>query len=136
MSSRSALIIDDEPDTRTYLATLLSDNGWTARTANSVDDGLALAREQVPDVVLLDLMMPERGGLSALVELRKTPELSSVPIVIVSGIQETLTSDFRAFLKWCPTSCFRNWISSRWRSRQLTSGSGQPVGLLDRVRVY
>jgi CheY-like chemotaxis protein len=99
MSSRSALIIDDEPDTRTYLATLLSDNGWTARTANSVDDGLALAREQVPDVVLLDLMMPERGGLSALVELRKTPELSSVPIVIVSGIQETLTSDFRAFLK-------------------------------------
>jgi len=99
MSSRSALIIDDEPDTTTYLATLLTDNGWTARTANSVDDGLALAREQVPDVVLLDLMMPERGGLSALVELRKTPELSSVPIVIVSGIQETLTADFRTFLK-------------------------------------
>jgi CheY-like chemotaxis protein len=99
MSSRSALIIDDEPDTATYLATLLSDNGWTARTANSVDDGLALAREQVPDVVLLDLMMPERGGLSALIELRKTPKLSSVPIVIVSGIQETLTADFRAFLK-------------------------------------
>ena len=99
MSSRSALIIDDEPDTTTYLATLLTDNGWTARTANSVEDGLALAREQVPDVVLLDLMMPERGGLSALVELRKTPNLSSVPIVIVSGIQETLTSDFRTFLK-------------------------------------
>jgi twitching motility two-component system response regulator PilH len=99
MSSRSALIIDDEPDTTTYLATLLTDNGWTARTANSVEDGLALARAQVPDVVLLDLMMPERGGLSALVELRKTPELSSVPIVIVSGIQETLTSDFRTFLK-------------------------------------
>lgn len=99
MSSRSALIIEDEPDTATYLATLLSDNGWTARTANSVDEGLALAREQVPDVVLLDLMMPERGGLSALVELRKTPKLSAVPIVIVSGIQETLTSDFRAFLK-------------------------------------
>jgi len=98
MSNRLALIIDDEPDVTTYLSTLLSDHGWKVNTANSADDGLALARKEVPDVVLLDLMMPDRGGLSTLVELRKTPELSAIPIVIVSGIQETLTSDFRAFL--------------------------------------
>lgn len=98
MSSRVALIIDDEPDMTTYLSTLLSDHGWKVHTANSADDGLAMAKENVPDVVLLDLMMPDRGGLSALIELRKTPELSKVPIVIVSGIQETLTADFRAFL--------------------------------------
>ena len=98
MSSRLALVIDDEPDMTTYLSTLLSDHGWKVNTANSADDGLALARQEVPDVVLLDMMMPDRGGLSALVELRKTPELSAVPIVIVSGIQETLTADFRAFL--------------------------------------
>jgi CheY-like chemotaxis protein len=42
--------------------------------------------------------MPERGGLSVIVELRKDPGLSSVPIVIVSGIQATLTADFRNFL--------------------------------------
>jgi len=98
MSTRNALIIDDEPDMTTYLGTLLSDNGWRVRTANSADDGLALAKQETPDVVLLDLMMPDRGGLSALLELRKTPSLTAVPIVIVSGIQETLTHDFRAFL--------------------------------------
>jgi DNA-binding response OmpR family regulator len=54
--SRKALIIDDEPDTATYLGTLLSDNGWDVRTANDVNTGLALAREETPDVVLLDLM--------------------------------------------------------------------------------
>jgi DNA-binding response OmpR family regulator len=70
MSSRRALIIDDEPDVATYLATLLSDHGWNVRTAHDVNKGLELAREEIPDVVLLDLMMPDRGGLSALVELR------------------------------------------------------------------
>jgi CheY-like chemotaxis protein len=98
MSERSALIIDDEPDVTTYLGAVLTDRGWKARTANGADEGLALARDDRPDVVLLDLMMPERGGLSVLVELRRDPELSSVPIIIVSGIQATLTADFRNFL--------------------------------------
>ena len=98
MNKRSALIIDDEPDMTEYLGTVLTDNGWEIRTANSADAGVALAREQRPDAVLLDMMMPDRGGLSVIVELRKDPELSSVPIVIVSGIQEALNADFRKFL--------------------------------------
>jgi len=102
MSSRNALVIDDEPDMTTYLATLLADNGWTVRTANSAAEGLALAKQQVPDIVLLDLMMPERGGLSMLIELRKTDATSAVPIVVVSGMQDTLTGDYgdiHTFLK-------------------------------------
>ncbi len=98
MNKRSALIIDDEPDMTKYLGTVLTDNGWEIRTANSADAGVALAREQRPDAVLLDMMMPDRGGLSVIVELRKDPELSSVPIVVVSGIQESLNADFRKFL--------------------------------------
>lgn len=98
MKERSALVIDDEPDARTYLDAVLTDHGWQVRTAGAADEGLALARDRRPDAVLLDLMMPERGGLSALVELRRDPELSSVPIVIVSGIQAKLDADFRKFL--------------------------------------
>jgi len=98
MAQRSALLIDDEPDVTTYLGTVLTDAGWRVRTANSADDGIAMAKEEVPDAVLLDIMMPERGGLSTLVALRKDPKLAKVPIVIVSGIQETLTTDFREFL--------------------------------------
>ena len=98
MSQRSALIIDDEPDVTTYLGAILSDAGWRVRTANSADDGLAMAEQEAPDAILLDMMMPERGGLSALVALRKNPGLGQVPIVVVSGIQDSLTSDFREFL--------------------------------------
>ncbi|MCG6961941.1 MAG: response regulator [Acidobacteria bacterium] len=95
---RTALIIDDEPDITTYLGTILSDNDWEVRTANRAEDGLILAREEAPDLVLLDVLMPERGGLSTLIALRKDPSLSSIPVILVTGIQESLTADFSAFL--------------------------------------
>jgi CheY-like chemotaxis protein len=98
MAERTEVIIDDEPDVTTYLGTMLTDRGWEVRTANAADEGLALVRDHRPDAVLLDLMMPKRGGLSVLIELRRDEELSSVPIVIVSGIQSALDADFRAFL--------------------------------------
>ena len=98
MAEKNALVIDDEPDITTYLATLLSDNGWQVRTANSANEGLELANEETPDVVLLDVMMPERGGLSTLVALRKGEATKTVPVVLVTGIQDTLTEDFEAYL--------------------------------------
>jgi len=98
MAGKIALIIDDEPDITTYHGTLLSDNGWEVRTANSGDDGLAIAKKETPDIVLLDVMMPERGGLSTLIGFRKDPTLNSVPVVLVTGIQESLTADFGQFL--------------------------------------
>ncbi len=73
MDTRLAIIIDDEPDVATYLAIVLRDNGWEALTANSADEGLRLAEERVPDVVFLDIMMPERGGMSTLVALAEAP---------------------------------------------------------------
>jgi twitching motility two-component system response regulator PilH len=98
MAGKIALVIDDEPDVTTYHSTLLSDHGWDVRTANNGNDGLSLAKEERPDVVLLDVMMPERGGLSTLIGFRKDPDLESVPVVLVTGIQETLTADFENFL--------------------------------------
>lgn len=98
MTQRHAVIIDDEPDTTTYLSALLADHGWRVRTANRADEGLALLADERPDVLLLDLMMPNRGGLSVLVAVRKDPALAALPIVIVSGIQRTLTADYHAFL--------------------------------------
>jgi two-component system alkaline phosphatase synthesis response regulator PhoP len=84
---RNALVIDDEPDVTRYLEILLSDNGWQVRTANSGERGLELASEEPPDVVLLDLMMPERGGLSTLVAFRKDERLQDVPVVLVTAIE-------------------------------------------------
>jgi CheY-like chemotaxis protein len=99
MAGKIALIIDDEPDIATYHATLLSDHGWEVRTALSGDEGLDAAKKERPDVVLLDVMMPERGGLSTLIGFRNDPQLAQIPVVLVTGIQETLTADFEHFLE-------------------------------------
>lgn len=98
MPQRTALVIDDEPDITTYLETLLADAGWTVKAANSSAAGLALFEQVHPDVVILDIMMPERGGLSTLVAIRKHAKLGSTPVVLLTGVQEYLTADYKAFL--------------------------------------
>lgn len=98
MAPKTAVIIDDEPDITTYVGTFLSDNGWTVKSANDPNEGIALAQQEPPDVILLDVMMPERGGLSTLIALRKDERTAKVPVILVTGIQETLKADFGDFL--------------------------------------
>ncbi|MCG6948844.1 MAG: response regulator [Acidobacteria bacterium] len=98
MAPKTAVIIDDEPDITTYFSTLLTDAGWKVRTANDPNEGITLAREDPPAVVMLDVMMPERGGLSTLIALRKDERTAKIPVVLVTGIQESLKADFGDFL--------------------------------------
>ena len=98
MAVKTALIIDDEPDVTTYHGTVLSDHGWEVHTANSGIDGIAIAQEKLPGVIMLDVMMPEKGGLSTLIALRKDDRTKEIPVVLVTGIQASLNADFEAFL--------------------------------------
>jgi len=98
MAPKTAVIIDDEPDITTYFRAFLTDNGWSVRIANDPNEGIALAQEEPPSVILLDVMMPARGGLSTLIALRKDRRTAKVPVVLVTGIQKTLKADFGDFL--------------------------------------
>jgi len=99
MSRGNALIIDDEPDVAAYQGRVLSDHGWRVRIASGGDQGLALALEETPDVILLDLMMPGgRGGLNTFMELRKNPRLTSIPVVFVTAYPEPDPEDLYNFL--------------------------------------
>jgi twitching motility two-component system response regulator PilH len=99
MSRGNALIIDDEPDVAAYQGRVLSDHGWQVRIASGGDQGLALALEETPDVILLDLMMPGgRGGLNTFMELRRNPSLASIPVVFVTAYPEPDPDDLYNFL--------------------------------------
>ncbi len=82
MSAR-LLVVDDERDGREGLAELAGRWGFEARTASEGTEALRLAVEWHPDVILTDLVMPERDGLWLLRSLRA--ELSDVPVVVVTG---------------------------------------------------
>ena len=80
----SVLIVDDEPNIRRMVGALLASEGYEVRDAADGSSGLARAAESVPDVVLLDLMMPgELDGLGTLARLREAAP--DVPVIMMSG---------------------------------------------------
>ena len=80
------LVIDDEPDVVSYLSAFLEDEGFQVFTAGNGPDGLALAREQTPDLITLDITMPGMSGIEVLTTLRRDDHLNSIPVVIITGV--------------------------------------------------
>lgn len=80
------LIIDDEPDAIRLLTQLLSENGtYRVFSAENGIDGISLIARRRPDLVILDLRMPEMDGFSVLQELRNNPETANIPVLVVTG---------------------------------------------------
>ncbi len=96
--SKKILIVDDEPDIITFLSALLEENGYESVSAKDGTEGLELLRKEKPDLVLLDLMMPKKSGITMFQELRKDPELSDIPVIVVTGVSEVTGVDFRNFM--------------------------------------
>jgi DNA-binding response OmpR family regulator len=77
------LVIDDDPGMTDLLRMLLEPSGLRVFTANYGPDGVALARSESPDIVILDIMMPDVDGLQVCTELRK---FSTIPILVLSAM--------------------------------------------------
>ncbi|MCP5334777.1 MAG: twitching motility response regulator PilH [Oceanospirillaceae bacterium] len=78
------LIVDDSP-TETYtLKTMLEGKGYEVLTADNGADGVALARQELPDVVLMDIVMPGLNGFQATRQLTKDAQTAHIPVIIVT----------------------------------------------------
>jgi two-component system cell cycle response regulator DivK len=91
---KKVIIIDDEPDIVTFLTFLLEDNGYTTISAKDGQEGMEKIKAEHPELVLLDITMPEKSGVRCYRELRENPDLQSIPIVIVTGVSK----DFKKFI--------------------------------------
>jgi len=85
-SDRLVLIVDDESDSRVLLSHYVEEFGCRAVATHSASNALQLARELKPDLITLDLMMPELNGWDALAALKADPEVADIPVIIVSII--------------------------------------------------
>ena len=85
MSATRVLVVEDDPSVRGLLHTLLSAEGYEVATASDGLAGLVKATSTHPALVLLDLMMPDLGGVRVLEELQDDPELSAIPVIVVTG---------------------------------------------------
>lgn len=78
------LIVDDSPSETSILQTMLEESGFEALTAENGGDGVALAREEQPDVVLMDIVMPGLNGFQATRQLKKDSVTAHIPVIIVT----------------------------------------------------
>jgi len=82
------LIVDDEESNRKLLEILVQAEGHLALMAADGETGIALAQQQRPDVILLDLMMPGLDGFEVVRRLKGNPLTASVPVVVVSALYD------------------------------------------------
>ena len=86
---KSVLLVDDDPDILTFVrAALWSLDGLEVRTALDGNRALAIARKRQPDLIVLDLQMPGKDGLSTFRELRSDARTRHIPVIILTGSRE------------------------------------------------
>ena len=88
-NSDVVLIVDDVPDNLSLLHDALDESGYTVLVATSGEAALQRAKQAVPDIVLLDAMMPGMDGFEVAKRLKAMPETAHIPIVFMTGLTET-----------------------------------------------
>ena len=88
MKDKKILLVDDEQDILEILSYNLEKEGYKVFTANNGIEGIAKAKEIIPDLILLDVMMPEKDGIETCQEMRQIKELQKTLIVFLSARAE------------------------------------------------
>jgi CheY-like chemotaxis protein len=88
LSGHCVLVVDDDEEIRTFLATLMTDEGAAALQAADGDEALATAIRSRPDLITLDLSMPGRDGIETFCDLRENPATEEIPVCIITGYPE------------------------------------------------
>lgn len=82
------LIVDDEPDIVQFLAYNLKGKGYLTATANDGVEAIRKAKEFRPDLILLDVMMPNKDGISTIRDLRQMPEFANTVIILLTALSD------------------------------------------------
>lgn len=88
MGKKKILFVDDELDMRIFLSTVLKTEGYEAVAARNAIEGIQKARETVPDLVIMDVMMPQAGGVTLFQEIKKDDRLKHLPVILLTGVSE------------------------------------------------
>lgn len=83
--NKKILVVDDEADALEILAKKLKENNYHVKTASSGEEAINLAKMNKPDLILMDIAMPDMDGYNVAIELKKDATLKDVPIIFITG---------------------------------------------------
>lgn len=89
-TGQTVLIVDDDVTLREMYEAYLKAAGYTVVTAQDGKDGLGKAKENKPNIILLDLMMPEMNGIEVLKHLKADDELKNIPVIVFTALIQDL----------------------------------------------
>jgi CheY-like chemotaxis protein len=84
--AKKILIVDDEPAAIDYASAVLEENGYIAISAEDGIEGMEKVRTEGPDLILLDIMMPGKGGIALYRDLKEDAETKDIPVIIITGV--------------------------------------------------
>ena len=107
----NALVVDDEESIRSLLAEELKDRGYRVREAFNGVNAIQCVREEIPDIIFVDIIMPVMDGFEFISTLRENPGTSKIPVVLVSVLnpQETRGQAKEMGLKLHLTKPWESW---------------------------
>jgi CheY-like chemotaxis protein len=120
--STLVLVVDDNEDNVQIMSRILLGRGFEVRTARDGKSALRSLEQQLPDVVLLDIMMPEMDGIEVLDRIRANPQSASLPVILVTGKGQD--EDVLAGYKYGADY----YITKPFTARQLLHGIGLVLG--------
>ena len=89
-------MIDDDEDMVSSVRTVMEGAGWEVADAPNGDEGLRRARELAPDLIILDILMPRKDGLTTYEELRADDSLRGIPVIVLTSVSDKLGFSFSA----------------------------------------
>jgi len=107
------LIVEDEPSLRTVLADSFRNAGFTVYIAKDGEEGLFIAEEEMPDLILLDMIMPRMDGMAMAQRLRENKKLSHIPIIFLSNLGDGELSSGKWDESW------EHLVKSDWKMGEL-----------------
>ncbi len=86
--AKKVLNVEDDPDTRTFVTTVLEENGYIPIMAVDGEEGMEKVREERPDLIILDILMPRESGIKMYHELKTDPSMKDIPVVMLSAVSK------------------------------------------------
>lgn len=88
-TEKAILVVDDEPDSVDFVKAIISEIGdLSVISAFDGENGLAKAITELPDLIILDVMMPKKDGFKVFYDLRKDPKTENIPVIMLTGVSE------------------------------------------------
>jgi CheY-like chemotaxis protein len=91
-AQKTVLIVDDDADVRDYFSTFYADNGFAVETAVDGNEALAKVEAGAPDLITLDITMPEKSGVRFYREMKEDESRKGTPIIIITGVAKEFES--------------------------------------------